>query len=277
MALESGGARPLWIVDAFADQAFAGNPAGVVVANDLPEARMQAVASELNLSETAFVHRRGDGDWDLRWFTPAAEVALCGHATVASAHVLWSEGLAPADRPLAFHTASGRIGARRDGAMIEIDLPAAPVRTIAPTPEVVRALGGLRPEAMAVTEHATTRERNLLAVLADAGAVRDLRIDRAALAQAPEGGLIVTARADAGDSVDAVHRYFAPALGIDEDPVTGSAACALAPYWTPLLGRTTLRLRQLSARGGELRVSLAGDRVRVAGPAITVVRGTLLA
>jgi PhzF family phenazine biosynthesis protein len=277
MPLEMRGAPPLWIVDAFADRAFAGNPAGVIVGSDLSEARMQAVASELNLSETAFLRRRSDGDWDLRWFTPAAEVALCGHATVASAHVVWSEDLAPADQPLVFHTASGRIGARRDGALIEIDLPAAPVRAIAPTREVLKALGGLQPDAMAVTEHPTRRERNLLAVLADADAVRDLRIDGVALAQAPEGGLIVTARADDGDSVDAVHRYFAPAVGIEEDPVTGSAACALAPYWTPLLGRATLRLRQLSMRGGELRVTLAGDRVRVAGPAITVVRGTLLA
>jgi len=266
----------VWIVDAFAERAFTENPAGVVIDHDLSDAQMQSVAAELNLSETAFLRPRDDC-WDLRWFTPAMEVELCGHATIASAHVLWSEGHAPADLPLVFATASGPIGARRDAELIEIDLPAATLRAIAPSAEVLAALGGLRPEAMAVTEHAIAGERNLLAVLPDADAVRDLRIDAGALARAPEGGLIVTARADAGDSVDAVHRYFAPAVGIDEDPVTGSAACALAPYWAPLIGRDTLRMRQLSARGGELRVRPAGDRVLVAGPAVTVVRGALVA
>ncbi len=280
--------RPLFVVDAFAAAPFAGNPAAVVLV-EAPagpgrpskgdttrtepawprDAWLAAVAAEMNLSETAFARPRPDGSWDLRWLTPAVEVDLCGHATLATAHVLWETGRAPADRPVAFHARSGPLAAsRRDDGWIELDLPVDPVREIEPPPGLEAALGA---EPVFVGSGAA----NLLVELASAAEVRSLRPDQRWLAAAIPDGLIATAPGD-GPGIAVVSRYFCPVAGIPEDPVTGSAHCALAPHWAPRVG-SSFRAVQASARGGLLDVTLRGDRVGVAGAAVTVVRGELVA
>jgi PhzF family phenazine biosynthesis protein len=271
--------RPLFVVDAFAAAPFAGNPAAVVLPEDrpggatspawAPDAWLAAVAAEMNLSETAFPRPRPDGAWDLRWLTPTVEVDLCGHATLATAHVLWETGRVPAGSPIRFHTRSGPLVARRrpDG-WIELDLPADPVRSIDPPPGLEEALGA-RPVFVG------SGAANLLVELATAAAVRALRPDQGWLATAIPDGLIATAPGDE-PGVAIVSRYFCPAAGIPEDPVTGSAHCALAAFWAPRVG-ATFRAVQASTRGGLLDVALRGDRVRVAGAAVTVVRGELVA
>jgi len=257
--------QPIYVVDAFAERPFTGNPAAVC---PLPVAAspawMQRVAAEMNLSETAFLHRRDDG-WNLRWFTPTLEVDLCGHATLAAAHVLRETGLAAGDVPLVFHTRSGPLTVTADGAGYALDFPALPVART-PQPE------GL-PEALgAGPVWVGTNGMDLFVELADEAAVRSLRPDPARLARYPVRGVIVTARA--ADS-DFVSRFFAPASGIPEDPVTGSAHCALAPYWAAKLGRTDLVGFQASARGGRVTVSVRGSRVVLGGTAVTVLRGAL--
>ncbi|HET9016745.1 MAG TPA: PhzF family phenazine biosynthesis protein [Thermomicrobiaceae bacterium] len=256
-------------VDAFTDRPFRGNPAAVcVLPGPADPGWMQDVAREMNLSETAFLYREGDG-FRLRWFTPSVEVALCGHATLASAHVLWSEGHLPSAEPARFSTLSGPLAAERRGDWIELDFPrAAAAETDAP-PEIVTALG-----APAVWIGADP-DRRYLVELDSAATVRDLEPDFARMASVPNHGVIVTARADA-PGVDFVSRFFAPNIGIDEDPVTGSAHCALAPYWAERLGRTELTGHQVSARGGVVRVALAGERVKLQGQAVTVLRGELV-
>jgi PhzF family phenazine biosynthesis protein len=277
----------LFVVDAFAAAPFTGNPAAVVLPAgpapaDSPEApaadaRLAAIAAEMNLSETAFAAPRADGTWDLRWFTPTVEVDLCGHATLATAHVLWETGRAPAGTPIRFHTRSGPLAAvlRADG-WIDLDLPIDPVRPIAP-PDGLEAALGARPVFVG------SGAANLLVELGSAAEVRALRPDQGWLATAIPDGLIATARADApdpaaasGPAVAIVSRYFCPAAGIPEDPVTGSAHCALAPHWAPRIG-PSFRALQASARGGLLDVTLRDDRVGVAGAAVTVVRGELVA
>ena len=268
--------RPLFQVDAFADGPFTGNPAAVcLLAEDAPEppARwMQQVAAEMNLAETAFVRPRPDGDFDLRWFTPVAEVRLCGHATLASAHVLWEEGRLAPDAPACFHTLSGMLTASRAeasaGATLTLDFPATPTQPTVPPAGLLAALGL---EATAVE----TDGEDYLIELADEAAVRAAAPDMAQLAQVEARGVILTARSDGLDA-DVVSRFFAPRVGVPEDPVTGSAHCRLAPYWAARLGTTTLRAVQASARGGKLHVELRGDRVRLAGQALTVLRGELL-
>jgi PhzF family phenazine biosynthesis protein len=254
-------------VDAFTSAPFAGNPAGVCVLPAFPEARwMQDVAAEMNLSETAFVAPR-DGDWDLRWFTPTTEVDLCGHATLASAHVLWQDGHLPADAAARFHTHSGPLTARRAGDWIELDFPAEPPAAVEPAPGLVEALG--------VAPVATARNRlDWLVEVASAEAVRAATPDLGRLARVPGRGVIVTARADV-PGYDFVSRFFGPAVGVDEDPVTGSAHCGLAPYWGPKLGRREMTGLQVSRRGGVVRVRLAGERVVLAGQAVTVMTGEL--
>lgn len=261
---------PIVQVDAFTAEPFAGNPAAVCVLPAPREERwMQAVAREMNLSETAFLVRRGDGAWDLRWFTPAAEVELCGHATLASAHVLWSEGHLPAGETARFLTASGELRATRKPPWIELDFPATrPVPAAAPT-GLAAALGA-EPVATLASRF------DFLVELASEAAVRALEPDFRALRSLGVRGVIVTAPA-ATASFDFVSRFFAPGVGIDEDPVTGSAHCALAPYWGARLGRAEMTGYQASARGGEVRVRLAGDRVILGGQAVTVLRGELLA
>lgn len=257
----------LFIVDAFTERPFAGNPAAIVILDtSAPGGWMQSVAAEMNLSETAFVRERPAGGWDLRWFTPTTEVDLCGHATLASAHVLWGAGHAPSG-PIVFHTRSGPLGAEPDGDAIALDFPATPAHVIAPLATLAAALG--------VDPQWTGRNAaDHLVLLADPAEVAGLAPDIAALARIGGRGVIVTAAG--GEDCDFTSRFFAPATGIDEDPVTGSAHCTLAPFWAERLGRTALRAHQASARGGRLAVRLAGDRVRITGAAVTVVSGRLL-
>jgi PhzF family phenazine biosynthesis protein len=262
-------------VDAFTDRAFGGNPAAVCLLDGpRDDGWMQALAREMNLSETAYLLPRADG-WDLRWFTPAFEVSLCGHATLASAHVLWEAGRAPRDRPLRFHTQSGVLTARTGEAdSIELDFPAEPAIEVA-VPEPLALALGIAPDAV---QWCGRNRLDVLVALADEATVRALTPDFKALAVTtrPDRGVIVTARS-ASPEFDFVSRYFAPACGIDEDPVTGSAHCCLAPFWAAHLERTELRAWQASARGGSLRVRVRGDRVDLIGRAVTVLRGELMA
>lgn len=250
-------------VDAFSDRLFAGNPAAVVPLDAwLPDALMQAIAAENNLSETAFLVPEGEG-WGLRWFTPLAEVDLCGHATLASAHVLYRHrGI---DVPeIAFATRSGTLRVRRDGEGYAMDFPARVPQPIAMPDGLVAALG------------ATPREvllgGDLLAVFDDEAAVRSLAPDMGALLALPGRGLVATAP---GERHDFVSRFFVPRVGVPEDPVTGSAHCLLAPYWAARLGRDALRAFQCSRRGGEVGCTVVGDRVLLAGQARTFMTATL--
>lgn len=262
-------------VDSFADRPFVGNPAGVCLL-DAPgdETWMRAVAAEMNLSETAFLHPEGP-EWSLRWFTPAVEVDLCGHATLASAHVLWSEGRVRAGSHLRFRTRSGPLGAAPGrGGWIELDFPAERAVAAAPPPGLLDALGLERAEL------AARNRMDWLLEVADESAVRGLTPDFRALARADARGIAVTALpgpetlAD-HPHVDFVSRFFAPSCGVDEDPVTGSAHCALGPWWSERLGRATVLGRQVSRRGGNVRVTDRGDRVTLAGQASTVLRGRI--
>jgi len=259
-------ATPLLIVDAFTDRPFAGNPAAVCfLGSRRDEKWMQRVATEMNLSETAFLLPQDDG-YDLRWFTPKVEVALCGHATLASAHALWETGRLAGDSPARFRTQSGLLTCERRGAWIEMDFPASSLREAAPPPGLLEALGA-KPVQLA---HTGT---DFLLELADETTVRALAPDFGRLRQVETRGTIVTARSRAGH--DFVSRFFAPAVGIDEDPVTGSAHCALAVWWGRKLGKEELTGWQASARGGEVRMRLAGKRVMLSGQAVTVLRGEL--
>jgi PhzF family phenazine biosynthesis protein len=254
-------------VDAFAERAFAGNPAAVcVLAAPAAVAWMQAVAAEMNLPETAFLVRR-DGGWDLRWFTPSVEVPLCGHATLASAHALWRDGHEPEGSEIRFHTASGVLLARRAGDLVELDFPATAPVAAEPPAEVVGALG-------VVPAWSGVCGANRFFELATPEDVRAVTPDMARLAASTEQGAIVTA-AGGEDDADVTSRYFAPAIGVPEDPVTGSAHCAIGPHWAARLGRAVLRCHQASARGGVVHVEVRGDRVGLGGRAITVLEGRL--
>ena len=259
--------QPIIQVDAFADRPFTGNSAAVCVM-DAPrdEAWMQDVAMEMNLSETAFLHPE-DGGYRLRWFTPAVEVALCGHATLASAHVLWETGALARGDEARFHTRSGLLTCRRDGEWIWMDFPAMPEQPSEP----IRGLA----EALGVTPVYVGRSQfDVLVEVGSEDEVRAVEPDLRALRGVKARGVIVTARASGG-GCDFVSRFFAPAAGVDEDPVTGSAHCVLAPYWAPKLGRDELTGYQASRRGGTVRVRAAGDRVLLGGRAVTVLRGEL--
>lgn len=259
---------PIFQVDAFTDRPFAGNPAAVCI---LPEpasaAWMQNVATEMNLSETAFLHQQADG-FSLRWFTPAVEVDLCGHATLASAHILWEAGHLPADEPARFHTHSGLLTAQRRGDWIELDFPALPPEPSTPPEGLADALG-VTPQYVGKTGFAY-----LVEVDAEA-TVRSITPDFAALSAASGHGVIVTSLASSPEH-DFVSRFFAPAVGINEDPVTGSAHCCLGPYWARRLGKDQFVAYQASARGGVVRVRVSEDRVYLGGQAVTVLRGELL-
>lgn len=271
---------PFHLVDAFTDRPFAGNPAGVVILEDgAPDAWMAGVAAEVNASETAFVHPEGDG-WRLRWFTPTVEVDLCGHATLATAHVLWRTGAAGG--PLRFATRSGDLTATRadgdtdaDGGgagRIWLELPARPVGEH-PTPTMLAgALPGIE---HAYVGRSSGAQCNDVAEVPDEATLRLVRPDLTAVAALGSAGLIVTAPGDHG--TDLVSRYFAPALGVDEDPVTGSAHAMLGPLWAARLGRTELSARQISTRGGDVSLRVDGDRVHVGGSARTVIEGRVVA
>ena len=256
--------QKLFQVDAFVtERPFSGNPAAVCPL-DGPRSDdwMQGVALEMNLSETAFVHRRADGDWDLRWFTPKVEVDLCGHATLAAGHALWTEGLA--EGALTFHTRSGPLHVAQTDSLIELDLPAT-------VPEPAEAPDGMF-EALGL-RGALFRTPFDYLVEAKAEDVHAAAPDFVRLRSFDVRGVIVTAK---GNGCDFISRFFAPAAGVDEDPVTGSAHCALAPFWAERLGKRSMDARQLSARGGHVALEVVGERVKLSGKARTTVRGELL-
>jgi len=260
----------LHLIDAFADGPFTGNPAAVVfLDHGRPDRWMQQLAMEMNQAETAFLLPRADV-FSLLWMTPMSEVDLCGHATLASAHYLWSEGVLGPDGTARFHTRSGLLTARRtDGGWIAMDFPAIRSRAVPPPDDITMALGVTPREVL-------QGDYDLLCVVDRAGVVRGLSPDLAAIAKWDVRGVIVTAPADQG-GIDFLSRFFAPALGVPEDPVTGSAHCALAVYWAERLGRNELAGYQASRRGGMVRCVVQGERVVLSGKAVTVVRGIVTA
>jgi predicted PhzF superfamily epimerase YddE/YHI9 len=259
---------PFLQIDAFTAEPFAGNPAAVVLLKAAADdGWMRHVAAEMNLSETAFLVRRSDG-YGLRWFTPAVEIDLCGHATLASAHALWQRGDLAATDIARFHTRSGLLTATRRGEWIELDFPATPDQPAEPPPGLLDALG-------TSARYVGKSRFDYLVEVDGEDVVRDLKPDHARLRTLPVRGVIVTSEAKT-KGWDFVSRFFAPGSGIDEDPVTGSAHCCLTPYWSRKLGRTSFTARQLSARGGTLETELAGDRVRLRGQAVTVLSGEIV-
>ena len=255
-------------VDSFTNRPFAGNPAGVCVMSKAVEKNwMQKVAREMNLSETAFLYPSDDG-YNLRWFTPSTEVNLCGHATLASAHVLWEDGHLAATEMARFMTKSGELTARHDDEWIELNLPAAPV-------EETTAPEGLA-EALGVPFAFVGKSSHDYRVEVDSPQiVRELKPDMGLIAKIPADGVIVAALS-AENEYDFISRFFAPALGIPEDPVTGAAHCALGPYWQTRLGKDHFTAYQASERGGVVKIRMDGDRVRLSGQAVTVMRLELL-
>ncbi len=258
---------PIFQVDAFTQQPFTGNPAAVcILPSEATAEWMLSVASEMNLSETAFLVRASEG-FHLRWFTPKREVRLCGHATLASAHILWERGFLAPTAQANFDTLSGRLTARTNGGWIEMDFPARFHEPANPLPGLVEALG-------ASPHYTYCRENTYLLEFDSEEIVRALQPDFSALSRLPVRSVIVTARSHVTD-IDFVSRYFAPAVGINEDPVTGSAHCALAVYWGKRLGKTEMTGYQASARGGFVRVRHNGERVILCGQAVTVLVGEL--
>lgn len=261
-------ATDLWLIDAFTDAAFAGNPAGVCF---LPKARpaewMQSVALEMNQAETAFLMKQVDG-FDLRWFTPTAEVDLCGHATLASAHFLWAKRKVKPTGVARFHTRSGVLTAKKAGQWIKLDFPATPPAPCDAPPYLLDAFkAGGSPAFKSIFDY--------MVVLEKPAKLRDMKPDFRLLKAIEDArGVIITSPSDE-PGVDFLSRFFAPNVGVPEDPVTGSAHCALAPYWAERLGKKKLVGRQASPRGGVVRVELAGDRVLLGGQAVTVVKGTI--
>jgi PhzF family phenazine biosynthesis protein len=258
----------LYLIDAFTSEALSGNPAAVCL---LPEARpdtwLQAVAREMNQAETAFLRRGSDG-FELRWFTPAVEVDLCGHATLASAHFLWEEHHLAPDEAAPFHTRSGLLTASLRDGWITLDFPATPPGPCAVPADLLAALGAPGTSVL--------RSRfDYFVVLDDPASLRALQPDLQRLGAIETRGVIVTAPSDRPE-VDFLSRFFGPAVGVPEDPVTGSAHCALAPYWTARLNRKRLTGYQVSRRGGTVRVEQLGDRVLLGGQAVTVMKGSLL-
>ena len=256
---------PIYQVDAFTDHLFGGNPAAVCPLEAwLPDATMQAIAAENNLAETAFFVR-DDGDYTLRWFTPTVEVDLCGHATLASAHVIMNF-IEPQRQSTSFHTLkAGTLVVTRQADMLVMDFPARPAIAAEPPPGLIAALGGAPREVLRARDH--------MVVYSSAGEVAALAPDLAALAKVDCWSVIVTAPGDNG--IDFVSRFFAPKQGVPEDPVTGSSHCTLAPYWARRLGKTELEARQISPRGGALRCTLRGDRVSIAGHAVLYLEGRI--
>ena len=255
-------------IDAFADQPFSGNPAAVCLLDrERDAAWMQSVGAEMNLAETAFLLPRGDG-WSLRWFTPTVEVDLCGHATLASAHALWEEKLLRGDETARFHTRSGVLQAAKRGDWIELDFPATREQESDAPPALLESLG------VSSAKYIGKNKFDYIVEVGSEDEVRRLNPDHAKLRKLPVRGVIVTSRA-ANGQYDFVSRFFAPGSGVDEDSVTGSAHCCLTPYWSERLGKTEFVAYQASKRGGTLRLRLDGDRVKLAGRAVTVLRGEL--
>ena len=262
---------PLYQVDAFTDERFRGNPAAVCMLDRPVKASwMHLVAAEMNLSETAFV-LPAENAFSLRWFTPTTEVPLCGHATLATAHVLWETGRLTDREVATFNTRSGQLECRRVHDEIEMDFPAEHPKAAVALVTPVRLDYALRGSALQVLRG----ERNYLVELADERTVRELQPNFGLLARVDAAGVIVTAPSDE-DRFDFVSRFFAPQLGVPEDPVTGSAHCMLGPWWAERLGKVEVIGNQVSTRGGVVRVRVAGDRVQLGGRAVTVLAGELL-
>ncbi len=262
-------AQPIVQIDAFTDRPFSGNQAAVCFLEELKDDRwMQDVAREMNLSETAFLVRQPDG-FDLRWFTPQTEVDLCGHATLASAHLLWEERVLGRDEVALFQTRSGLLSAQWKDGWIEMDFPAEPERHEVPPPELVAALGVVPLYA------GRNRLNDWLVEIESENVLRALAPDLSLLRSVPMRGVMVTARS-VTKQFDFVSRFFAPAVGVNEDPVTGSAHCCLGPYWQKRLKRFSLYAYQASPRGGVVHVRVAEDRVVLAGQAVTIMRSSLL-
>ncbi len=260
--------QPFHVVDAFTSEPFAGNPAAVYLLDRWPTDRwLELVAREMNLAETAFVVRTGAG-YDLRWFTPAVEVDLCGHATLAAAHVLWETGAANRESAISFATRSGVLTATRSGNEIALDFPLLHEREVSAPPGLNEALG-ITPLYVGQSRH------DLLVHVATDGAVRAARPDFTRLKAIATRGVILTAKSTSHE-FDFVSRFFAPAAGIDEDPVTGSAHCCLASFWARQLGKHEFVAYQASARGGIVKVRVEGERAILSGQAVTVTRGELL-
>ncbi|WP_028553137.1 PhzF family phenazine biosynthesis protein [Paenibacillus sp. UNC451MF] len=261
----------IYTVDAFTSTPFTGNPAAVCILQEFPsdDAWLKKIAAEMNLSETAFLcPMEGVGNYQLRWFTPESEVDLCGHATLASAKVLWESGVAYRIEQLRFHTKSGLLTAKRVDGGIELNFPAERVAPAAIPPFLEEAIG-FKPEAV------YSNRMDMLIEAENEQTLRDLKPDFHLLKDLPARGLIVTCRSD-NPNYDFVSRCFYPALGINEDPVTGSAHCALAPYWQEKLDKKQLTAMQLSARTGELKLRVTENRVLMQGQAVIVVKGLLL-
>lgn len=259
--------QEIFQVDAFTNQPFAGNPAAVCILPQLGEELwMQNVASEMNLSETAFLSKQADG-FNLRWFTPVKEVDLCGHATLASAYVLWERGYLQLDEEARFHTRSGLLTAKRQGEWIELNFPAIVATPTDASPELIQALG-------TTPKYVGKNQMDYLLELDSEETLRNLKPDFSLLKTLPVRGAIVTSKATSSD-YDFVSRFFAPGVGIDEDPVTGSAHCCLGPFWRDRTGKDDFIAYQASARGGTIEVSCRGDRVLLSGQAVLVFRGEL--
>lgn len=261
--------RPaIFHVDAFTDKPFAGNPAGVCILQEpRDELWMQKVAQEMNLSETAFLHKQEDG-FNLRWFTPLVEVDLCGHATLASAHVLWEAGYLKKDQQAHFYTRSGLLTAKRKGDWIELNFPAEPEEQTIPPPDLARALG-------VAPKYVGKNRFDYLVEVDSEKTLRKLKPNFTLLAEIPARGVIVTSAASAQE-YDFVSRFFAPRVGVNEDPVTGSAHCCLGPFWKIRLNKSEFVAYQASARGGVVSVRLSGKRVCLSGKAVTVSKGELV-
>ena len=258
----------LFHVNAFSRQPFGGNPAVVALGPSQPDATLLAMAAEFNLSETAFLVPLGHARYQLRWFTPALEVDLCGHGTLAAAHVLWQTGAVAEDQPIRFATRSGELVARREESWIWLDFPRISLAPLELDPAYGAALGCQPLQTLAAGA-------KFLLELGSEEAVRALTPDFHALRALPGRGIMVTAPSSRKED-DFVSRYFAPWVGVDEDPVTGSNHCALVPFWAERLGKMRLKARQISARGGELRLILQGERVLMAGRALTLWQGAWL-
>jgi len=259
---------PLALIDAFTNHPFSGNPAVVCLLDAWPgDGWLQDVAAEMKQSETAFLVQNANG-YDLRWFTPAVEVALCGHATLASAHFLWEQERTPLDKEISFATKSGILKAARRGAEIELDFPLKPAEPAEPPADLLPALG-------VEAQYVGRNQFDYLVEVESELALRRMTPDFKRLSNVPVRGTIVTSRSSDA-RFDFVSRFFAPAAGIDEDPVTGSAHCCLADFWRTRLGKTEFLAYQASRRGGVLRVRVTNDRAFLGGTAVTVARGELV-
>jgi predicted PhzF superfamily epimerase YddE/YHI9 len=260
--------QDIFQVDAFTDKPFAGNPAAVCVLPEPANERwMQQLANEMNLSETAFLVEQDDG-YQLRWFTPQVEVELCGHATLASAHILWEQGFLPPDSPARFHTQSGLLSAVSKNGWIEMDFPAEPEKPTDFPEEVFKAFG-------AHAQYVGKNRFDYLVEFDSADIVRNMVPNFSLLKDISGRGFMATSRSD-DEQYDFISRFFAPAAGVNEDPVTGSAHCCLGPFWAHKLGKNELSGYQASARGGVVKVRVGDGRVYLGGQAVTVMRATLL-